>query len=102
MSRSHGASQRTPHHGAPQDSGDAQKLVQSAVKTIELNERQVPTRAKAGWVLLGDFFVNRYGSSMTGELGNLCEDFLRLLLLIFLGVLMWDPQVTMALYGFQY
>lgn len=94
-------SQRPWRHGAFQDSGDAQKLVQSAVKTIELNERQVPTRSKAGWVLLGDFFFTN-GSSMTGELGNLCEDFLRLLLLIFSGVLMWNLQVTMALYGFQY
>lgn len=77
----------------PQDSGDAQKLVQSAVKTIELNERQVETAWNGSSVTFLYQWIHHWGIS---------EDFLRLLLLIFWGVLMWDPQVTMALYGFQY
>ncbi len=36
-----------------QDSGDAQKLVQSAVKTIELNERQVLKTRDLWWVSKG-------------------------------------------------
>ena len=36
------------HEIPAQDSGDAQKLVQSAVKTIELNERQVSALETGG------------------------------------------------------